>query len=325
MGSVKIGNTLLNHDYPFDPSYGYDLDKLLRVPLAPEPDDFSDFWKARYERATSIDPKAKLEETGLRSGNWRVYRLSHQSTDELEIKGWALLPIEGHIRRGFVVGHGYGGRDAPDPSLPFENAALFFPCSRGLSLSRYPTLPSDPNRHVVHGIESKENYLIGGCVEDLWLSISSLLQLFPETKDQLHLLGVSFSGGTSMLAAPWDPRISRVHCNVPTFGQQGLRLKLQSVGSAYGVFEYEKKHPGVAAKTLAYYDAATAAKHLQIPCHLACAQFDPAVAPPGQFAIYNALPEKRRHLFPLTAGHFEYPNQAKENADLLRELCEFFA
>jgi cephalosporin-C deacetylase len=57
--------------------------------------------------------------------------------------------------------------------------------------------------------------------------------------------------------------------------------------------------------------------------HVAAALFDPAVAPPGQFAIYNALPGPKE-LFVLTAGHFDHPASAMENRSLLSELKVFF-
>ena len=48
------------------------------------------------------------------------------------------------------------------------------------------------------------------------------------------------------------------------------------------------------------------------------------VAPPGQFAIYNAVPGEKA-LFTLQAGHFEYPGQVEEERRLLQEVHQFFA
>ncbi|MCF7996350.1 MAG: acetylxylan esterase, partial [Chromatiaceae bacterium] len=42
-------------------------------------------------------------------------------------------------------------------------------------------------------------------------------------------------------------------------------------------------------ETLAYYDAGSAARFIRQPMLVAAALFDPSVAPPTQFAIYNAL------------------------------------
>ncbi|MDQ8203948.1 acetylxylan esterase [Pelagicoccus sp. SDUM812003] len=324
MRSVQINGKQFSHPYDFDPTYGYDLKKLLSIEPPEEPAEFAHFWKRRYDRARNQSPELCLVNQRELSSAWKVADISYRSTDSFTLGGWALLPSKGHIRRGFVVGHGYGGRDLPDIALPFPDSVIFFPCARGISRSKDPRLPEDPNRHVAHGIEDKETYVIGGCVDDLWIAVSAMLEGFPEVESSLHVLGVSFSGGTTMLAAPWDHRIQSCHVNVPTFGHQQLRLSLPTVGSGAGAQAFEKRNPGVASRTLAFFDAATAAKYAQAPSHCACALFDPAVAPPGQYAIYNALPPTVRQRFDLTAGHHEYPGKGDEDARLLQELCAFF-
>ncbi|SCD73188.1 cephalosporin-C deacetylase [Streptomyces sp. BpilaLS-43] len=73
---------------------------------------------------------------------------------------------------------------------------------------------------------------------------------------------------------------------------------------------------------LRYFDAATAAARLELPTLVAAALFDPAVPPPGQFAVHNALPGPRE-LLVLRAGHFRYAEEAREAAEL-RSLRERF-
>ena len=80
----------------------------------------------------------------------------------------------------------------------------------------------------------------------------------------------------------------------------------------------------MALNTHQWFDAASAARHIEIPMHFACALADPAVAPPGQFSIHNAKPGEKE-LFVLEAGHMDYPNQAQEETELLQELETFFA
>jgi cephalosporin-C deacetylase len=175
----------------------------------------------------------------------------------------------------------------------------------------------------LHDIDKPQQYIIGGCVDDLWLAVSSMQMLFPATKGHIGYSGISFGGGIGALALPWEPRIQRAHLNVPTFGNQPLRLQLPTIGSGAAVQRYQRQHGNVLA-TLQYYDAASAARFIQQPMHVAAALFDPAVAPPGQFAIHNALPEPKS-LFVLEAGHFEYPHMAAQEQALHQELEAFFA
>lgn len=311
------------HPYPFDPTYGYTLDTLLRVGAPDQPGDFAAFWGSRYRRALTVAPQPRLTRWSEDREGYAVYDLEYRSTDDFTIGGWLLLPQGRPMRRGVVVGHGYGGRDAPDFDLPVEDAGFLFPCFRGLSRSRRPSISDQPYWHVLHDIDQRDRYILGGCVDDLWLAVSVLIELFPATAGHIAYLGISFGGGIGALALPWDVRIRRAHLNVPTFGHHPLRLELPTVGSGCAVRDYQRKHGNV-LDTLRYYDAASAAAHIDIPVQVTAALFDPVVAPPGQFAVYNALAGPKS-LYVLEAGHFDYPAKARQDEELKGVLADFFA
>jgi cephalosporin-C deacetylase len=310
--------------YPFDPTYGYSLDQLLAVKTPKDPEGFDEFWQKRYQKALTVAPQPCLTLIDEDREGWHVLDIRYTSTDNFPIRGWLLTPVSGVIKRGFIIGHGYGGRDGPDFHLPFKDAALLFPCFRGLGLSTRPGISSEPYWHVLHDINQKDRYILGGCVEDAWLAVSAMLSLFPYLAGRLGYLGISFGGGIGALALAWESRIARGHLNVPTFGHQSLRLRLVTNGSAQSVQHYCRTHKKQALRVLRYYDAALAAKRIAMPVHCACAKFDPCVAPPGQFAIYNAMPENKQ-LFILDAGHHCYPNQAQQERELINALATFFA
>jgi cephalosporin-C deacetylase len=313
----------MRHPFAFDPTYGYGLPDLLAIQPPPEPEGFAAFWRARYQRALAVDPAPQIVASSLRRRGFAVFDLCYRSTGDFAIRGWLLVPESRPARRGLVFGHGYGGLERPDLDTPCADAVYLVPCFRGLGASRCAALPSDPARHVVHGIAKPEDYLIGACVDDLWIGVTALLQLHPELSGALGYMGVSFGGGIGALALAWDRRLSRGHLEVPTFGHQRLRLRLPTLGSAVGVQNHAARHPEV-ADILDYFDAAIAARHIRQQMHIAAALFDPAVAPPGQFAIYNALPAKAR-LFVLQAGHFDYPARETQHRELMAELADFFA
>lgn len=310
------------HRFPFDPTYGYTLKQLLQVEAPWQPPDFAEFWQSRYQRALERAPEPRPTRQEAGHPEFEIHDLHYRSTDDFLIGGWLLTPRYAPVRRAVVVGHGYGGRDGPDFDLPVTDAAFLFPCFRGLSRSRSGGISDNPYWHVLHDIDKRDRYILGGCVEDLWLAVSALLELFPETLGHVGYMGISFGGGIGALAFPWDERIRRVHLNVPTFGHAPLRLSLPTVGSGEAVRDYERRH-GHVLDTLRYYDAASAARHSRIPVHVAAARFDPVVAPPGQFAVYNALPEPKQ-LFVLDAGHSEYPGKDEQDRQLRDELNTFF-
>ncbi len=312
------------HPFDFDPTYGMQLEQLLAITPPEAPPGFDDFWRKRYRRALAVDPKPVLRQSKASHPRWHVLDIAYTSTGTFEIRGWLLLPRKGQVRRGLVVGHGYGGRDLPDFDLPVEETALLFPCFRGLSRSARPPISSDPAWHVLHNIDKPDDYIIGGCVDDLWIAVSTLVTLYPWLEGHVGYSGISFGGGIGALAIPFDKRIDRGHLVVPTFGHRPLWLTLPTIGSAQSVQTYWKTHANV-LDTLRLFDAASAASRIKVPMLVAPALFDPAVAPPCQFAVANALLQSKfNETFILDAGHFDYPDGAAQNAVLCDKVRRFF-
>ncbi|MEU1369640.1 acetylxylan esterase [Streptomyces sp. NPDC005803] len=316
------------HDFPFDPAYGRTLDELEAVPAPPAPDGFEDFWRARYAaaRAVATDPEmGPLEDE--RDGV-RIHGVTYTSVGGVRLGGWLALPAAGEpARHGFVIGHGYGGREEPGPDvpLPLPSAAAILPCVRGMGARGLVAgIPDVSSGHVLHGIESRDTYVIGDCVADLWCAASALGELVPELvgPGRLGYLGESFGGGLGALALPWDERFAAGQLTVPTFGNHPLRLTLPCAGSGEAVRGYHREHPEV-VEVLRYFDAATAAGFVELPTLVAAALFDPSVPPPGQFAVHNALAGERE-LLVLPAGHFEYEGLERDAAGLVAARREFF-
>jgi cephalosporin-C deacetylase len=311
------------HPYPFDPTYGMTLEQLLAIQPPEAPAGFDAFWQARYRRAMTVEPQVQLRRSASKHADWQVFDVTYTSTGAYRIGGWLLLPKTGTVTRGLVVGHGYGGRDAPDFDLPVTGTAVLFPCFRGLSRSARPPISADSQWHVLHDIDKPDSYVIGGCVEDLWLAVSTLIALYPWIDGKIGYCGISFGGGIGALAIPYDRRIDRGHLNVPTFGNRPLWLALPTIGSAHAVQIYQKKHPNV-FETLRWFDSAIAASRIRVPMLMAVALFDPAVAPPCQFSVANALEKTRfNEIFILDAGHFDYVGAAEQNIVLREKLGRF--
>lgn len=310
------------HDFPFDPTYGYDLAGLDAIAPPPEPPEFAATWRAWHVAALGVEPAPCVRASAARHAGFRVLDLSYRSTDDFPVRGWLLLPEAEPPRLGLILGHGYGGIEAPDWPLPRADAAYLIPCFRGLCRSARAPISTEPHWHVLHDLDKPERYILRGCVEDVWTGTTALLALCPWLAGRIGYLGVSFGGGIGALALPWEPRIARAHLNVPTFGHHPLRQRLPCLGSAAAVQRFVAEHPA-AAETLRRYDAAIAAGYIRQPMHLALALFDPVVPPPGQFAIYNALTGPKLRLV-LPAGHFPYPAQAKQEAALRTALAAFF-
>lgn len=314
----------LRHDFPFDPTYGYDLDQLRSVGIPPEPADFSGFWQLTYEHSRQVDLNLTSREIPCPHEDYQLFEVAFDSLDGVRIGAWLTRPrVPSPSCGGWVVGHGYGGRSGPEYELPGPAAPAIFPCARGFDLSRHPEIPGEASAHVLHGIAHRETYSHRGSTADLWGAASALLALCPEAKSNLRYYGGSFGGGIGALALPWDDRFRSGFLDIPSFGNHPLRVQLPCVGSGEAVRQYLLQHPKI-MDVLAYFDAAIAARQIKIPIFVAAATFDPAVPPPGQFAIYNALTTEK-DLFVRTAAHFPSRYEVTENRSLRPLLAQWFA
>lgn len=232
----------IDHDFPFDPTYQYDLDALLKVGAPQGPEDFETFWRAEYTEALDIPLKMSQREVECPQPGYRLFEVEYDSL---------------------------------------------------------------------------------GSVADYWLAASALLELYPQAKDRLYYLGESFGGGIGALMLPWDARFKKAYLNIPSFGNHPLRITLPCVGSGQSIQEhYHEGHTEI-LNVLQYFDAATAASHIQIPVFVAAATFDPAVPPPGQFAVYNALPGPKE-LFIRQAAHFDLAGNEHDDAAIHARLRRWF-
>lgn len=309
------------HNFPFDPQYAHDLAALLRVPSPDPPPDFADFWQTTHRQTLATPLDIDLHELPRRPDQQRVFEVRYTGLSGFRVGAWIRVPRH-RVTRGLVVSHGYGGREGPDLWNPGPPAAAIYPCARGMNLSSSSNLPNQANDHVLHGLDSRDTYLHRFCVADLWSAVSVLEHLYPETTSHIDYYGVSFGGGIGALALPWEKRFRRAHLSVPSFGNHPLRVTLDCVGSGSAVRQRWLNNPSV-LDVLRYYDAATASRFIHIPTLVVAALFDPAVPPPGQFAVYNALPGPKQ-LIVRQADHFDYPAADSEWQTINNTLDAWF-
>lgn len=291
----------------FDATYGYDEVGLRQVGAPAEPPGFAEFWSVLRSRAADVDVAPDIALIERRRG-LDVYDIEFGGLGGVRLGGWLTIPT-GEVERAVVVGHGYGGREAPEPALVPERCAAIYPVARGLpARSLLPSIPSRGRDHVLHGIASRETYVHGLCAADVWCAASALEAIVGELP--LGYVGGSFGGGIGALALPWDGRFRAGVLGVPSFGNHDLRLMLPCTGSGESVRRYAAAHPEV-REVLRYFDAATAARRIRIPVLVAPALWDPAVPPPGQFAVGNALAGPTEWLI-RAAGHASFPGDDVE-------------
>lgn len=275
------------------------------------PPDLDEFWRGLHERARAVAPVARRVSEIAREPGWRLSEVRFTSTDGIDLGAFLLEP-DGGVERVVVGLAGYGGAHEPFDPLRRPGVAELSPAVRGMpALSELPGVPNVAAEHVLHGIAARESYIIGGCVEDVWVSITAAQELFPGAS-RVDLRGGSFGGGLGALALPWDERITAGALSVPTFGNHPARLRTPCTGSGESVRLLAQRDPSVVA-TVRYFDAATAAARVGVPVLVGAARVDPAVPPVGQFAVYEALAGPKM-LVELTVGHLEFDGVVRERA-----------
>lgn len=322
----------MTHNLPFDPTYGYDLPGLLQLQPGEGPADLDAFWQGYYAKALATKTRPQLTPSEQIIPGYEVFDITYDSWDGTRIGGWFVRPTDSRPEHMMLYGHGYGGRGQAD--LPHGKPAIaIYPCARGQgSKSCHKDFPPGANEHVVTGIESRDSYIHLGCVMDFWCGVNALLELAgPKLAKSLplHYFGGSFGGGIGAITLAWDKRFSAGALEVPSFGNQALRVTVQSVGSGEAVRQYYLKHPEVMS-VLEYFDAAIIARRITVPVHVTCALFDPAVAPPGQFSVFNTMGAMAgkpigKVLRVRLAGHWGYPTADEESQNIWHEVSEFLA
>ncbi|MFW6599851.1 hypothetical protein ACQBAU_11030 [Propionibacteriaceae bacterium Y2011] len=324
---VDRAATDLDPDHGFDPTHGYSVADLLTVGApADPPADFAEFWQGVYAEALAVDPDPRLgpwreltaDEVGgpVRPGQ-QVADLLLTSLDGVRLGGWVVRG-EGETTRALVQGHGYGGRSnpgqAPVNTLSVQPVARMLPGS--------PDGGIDAWTHVLIGIESRHTSSLVGSTADMWAGVTVATMLAPGLP--VGYAGGSFGGGIGALALPHDPRITAAQLTVPSFGNQPLRLRLRCTGSGRALTEYHLQHPEVERDVLAYLDSATAATLTTIPVMVIAAAADPAVPPPGQFAVATSMAGPT-WLHVVAAGHASWPEQPANDAEVARLTAAWWA
>lgn len=307
----------------FDATYGHSVTELMGfgAPADP-PADFDERWAVVRTEALAVDPAPEI-------GPWRsmvgangpveVADVHLRSWRGVRLRGW-LVRSFGELRRGLVLGHGYGGRAAPALELP-EGCLSLQLVARGLPGSEVLGIGTAGASHVLSGIGSFLTYSHTGAVADQWVGTSALQALAPDVP--LGYGGSSFGGGIGTLAAAFEDRWDALQVTVPSFGNHPLRLGLRCTGSGEAVRTYAQSHPGVRA-VLGYVDAATAASRVTVPVLCVAAAADPVVPPPGQFAIAMSFAGPTwLHVQP--GGHAEWPGSPEDLAEADRNVAEFWS
>ena len=279
---------------------------------------FKEFWQKQYSAAREWKCAYTVErELWTPSADCRIYQIRFTSIDGFSIGMWLARPAVS--TGGSLAAHGYGNPSVPPlPVSPGRTIAM--PCVRGLGLSQCKEIPWQTWEHAAYGFDDPEKYVITAGVRDLWIALTIMIDMFPDTANNILCNGGSLGGGMGAMCIPWDERIHYGELNVPTLGGRIL-LDYPMPPNTPGETRRQKAlASSEGMKIIDFCNGSAAAQFIKVPTIVTPALCDKVVPPPGQFAIANSIPEPYRHLHIREVGHAPATEKDLLLAETLAEL-----
>ena len=262
---------------------------------------FQEFWQKQYAAARAWKCVYQVEdELWSPEPECKIYKIRFTSVDGCSIGMWLARPVESTGGRLFA--HGYGNPATP-PTVEKIDRTIAFPCVRGLGISQCKDIPWQVGAHSLHNCEDPENYVITGGVRDLWIALTIMIDMFPDTAKNIVCRGSSLGGAMGTMAIPWDERIHYGDLNVPTLGGRILLNHPLPEGTPGESRRNKALENENFMHTIDLCNASAAAQFIRVPTLITPALSDATVPPPGQFAVANSIPEEYRIMRIREVGH----------------------
>ncbi len=304
---------------------------LSRVATNRQPHHFKLFWSRWRQAVMGLNPRL----TGRRENDPTDPTATHEfeSVGHVRIGCRLLLPpASGPIRAGLVVLHGY---DDPGPlqeqEQRWQGLAETGIATLNVRVRGYPGSALDvgdltlaDEGWIAQGLDApvepdtgQAGWVLSGAVADVVCAVRSLRaqlrnQLQPDVP--VYVRGESFGAALAILAAAQLDREApeRLAIGLPSLGDWAWRLghvehPLGAAGDIQRVLVREARRCEEIETTLALFDTALHAPHVQCPILCKLAQRDEVVPAPSAAAVFNALrpSPQERWRFVTPYGHFD--------------------
>lgn len=241
-----------------------DSDALLGSAPLPTPDDYDTYWASALDDAARHPLAVRVEPVDAGLAAIEVFDISFTGADGRRVNGWLRLPRhrEGRLP-GVVHFNGYGaGRLDPidDLTWPVAGFAQLVMNTHGQG--------GGSTGHLLDGIEDPHRSYYRGVFVDAARAVDALRSLDEVDGDRIAAIGNSQGGGIALGVGALRPDLSAVLAQAPflTDAPQGIRLARN--GPWLELRAYLSEHPDRAdavARTLAYVDGVTSARHASAP------------------------------------------------------------
>lgn len=266
--------------------------------------DFDAFWNRTVKAVESHDPQLEIREVadapycGL-----KVYDLTQYALDGTPLKAWLYMPenIPGGKIPGAVFFHGGNGSRGDSP-IGCTNYALCgcavlqteFRLQGGITGSKTPMQPGFPKGSWatgnIHSPDPCNNYFYHAFTDQL-LWVKSFFKMPEIDNGKVALLGASQGGGTSLIMAALEPRISLCLPAVPSYCCWERRIFTRTA-CAGDMAKYIERHPDKMEqvfRVMSYFDALNHADRIKCPVKMQISLRDSAAPADCAFAAFNRI------------------------------------
>lgn len=301
---------------------GAAIDSGKIQPAVPAPADFDEYWAAQKKLLAAVPLQPELKPSAKHSNaKADVIEFALPLLDGGKIRGWfcrpkapgkypAILSVPGAgvgptgPARWFGES-GYLSINISVHDQPLDGDAEFYRKLNDNELKGYPG----------HGKASRDSYYYRRVFLGFVRCIDFLTSQADWDGKHMIVVGSSQGGGSALVAAGLDSRVTAASSNVPALCDHKGPLAGRVSGWPHLIRSADDK---ATIETMGYYDAAYFAQRIKCPMLVSVGLIDRTCPPTTVFAAFNGIPgaDKKLLIFP-KMGHAVSPEFSKAQTEFI--------
>lgn len=293
---------------------------------SPKPDDFDEFWDKSLEEMRAVEPNVSITEADFKCNGAKCYDMYFTGVHGARVYAKFLRPekIEGKIP-AVLLFHGYNGDSGKwmdKLGYVLQGYAVFALDCRGQNGKSEDV--GGVRGNTIHGqiirgleYESPEKLLF----RDIFLDTAELAKIVMDMdiidEENVFAHGGSQGGGLTIACAALEPRIKKAHSVYPFLSDYRRVWNMDMAERAYEELKVffrnvdpRHEHEDEIFYKLGYIDIQNLAPRIKAETVMATGLMDNICPPSTQYAVYNKLTCKKRHIIYPDFGHEDLNGEA---------------
>lgn len=301
----------------------------------PRPADHDAYWDRALSELDQTDLQVELSPAAFQSPFAECFDLYFTGVRSARVHAKYLRPRGGSSPHPALVQfHGYAGSsgDWSDKlgwvGAGFSIAALDCRGQGGKSEDPGRVRGTTQHGHIVRGLEDDVDNLLFRQIFLDCAALARIVMTFPEVDaGRVGALGASQGGALTLACAALEPRVRRLSSVYPFLSDYRRVWEMDLAENAYAELRaFFRHHDPTHARVeewfekLGYIDVQHLAPRIQGEVLMGIGLMDTICPPSTQFAAYNKIRSKKRHLVFPDFGHEHLPGYADEQFEFLSGL-----